>query len=298
MLRHKEAAGRKKTMNRKIIDLVTILIGNTIYALAVVLFIMPNNLITGGTTGIALTMEHFFKIPVSGFVMLFNLCMFAVGALILGKKFALTTAISTFYYPVILGVLERFLGTAPFTEDIFLNTVFAGLLIGAAIGIVVKAGASTGGMDIPPLVLYKTLRIPVSVSMYVFDCLILLVQLSFRDRERLLYGICLVFIYTIVIEKILVLGRQKIQLQIVSVKTQEIREAVLRDIDRGVTLLHGETGYMGRECDVVYTVISSRELAKVERLVHEIDEQAFLVVSHVSEVSGRGFTQKKKYEEK
>lgn len=211
-------------MNRKIFDLITILAGNTIYALAVVLFILPNALITGGTTGIALTMEHFFGISVSGFVMIFNLCMFVLGALVLGKKFALSTAVSTFYYPVILGVFERTLGQFHLTEDIVLNTVFAGIMIGVAIGIVVKAGASTGGMDIPPLILYKTLRIPVSVSMYVFDCLILLIQLSFRDRERLLYGILLVFIYTIVIEKILVLGRQKIQLQIVSQKSQEIRK--------------------------------------------------------------------------
>lgn len=285
-------------MNRKIFDLFTILAGNTIYALAVVLFILPNDLITGGTTGIALTIEHFFGIPVSGFVFIFNLCMFSLGALVLGKKFALTTAISTFYYPVVLGLFERMSGEFHLTEDIVLNIVFAGILIGAAIGIVVKAGASTGGMDIPPLVLYKTLRIPVSVSMYVFDCLILLLQLSFRDKERLLYGILLVFIYSIVIEKILVLGRQKIQLQIVSRKSQQIREAILYEVDRGVTLLNGETGHMGRDCQVICSVISSRELARVERLVHEIDEQAFVVISNVSEVSGRGFTQKKQYAKK
>lgn len=285
-------------MNRKIFDLITILVGNTIYALAVVLFILPNDLITGGTTGIALTMEHFFHIPVSGFVLIFNLCMFFLGAVVLGRKFAFTTIISTFYYPVVLALFEHILAQVHLTDDIILNTLFAGILIGAAIGIVVKAGASTGGMDIPPLVLNKTLRIPVSVSMYVFDCLILLVQLSFRDKERLLYGICLVFIYTIVIEKILVLGKQKIQLQIVSSKSEEIRHMILHDMDRGVTLLHGETGYMGNECNVIYSVISSRELAKLERLVHEIDAQAFVVISHVSEVSGRGFTQKKKYANK
>lgn len=282
-------------MNRKIFDLITILAGNTIYALAVVLFILPNDLITGGTTGIALTMEHFFGISVSGFVMVFNLCMFILGALVLGKKFALTTIISTFYYPVVLGFFERALAQVHLTDDIILNTVFAGMMIGVAIGIVVKAGASTGGMDIPPLVLNKTLRIPVSVSMYVFDCAILLLQLSFRNTERLLYGICLVFIYTIVIEKILVIGKQKIQLQIVSDRSEEIRQSILHDIDRGVTLLHGETGYMGKECNLVCSVVSSRELGKVERLVHDIDPQAFVVISHVSEVSGRGFTQKKKY---
>ncbi len=282
-------------MERKIFDIITILIGNTIYALAVVLFILPNNLITGGTTGIALTMEHFFHIPVSGFVLFFNLCMFILGAIVLGRKFAFTTIISTFYYPIALGFLERVLADVHLTDDILLNTVFAGILIGTAIGVVVKAGASTGGMDIPPLVLNKGFRIPVSASMYIFDCAILLVQLSFRDKERLLYGICLVFIYTIVIDKILVMGKQKIRLEIVSNKSEEIRRAILYDVDRGVTLLHGETGFLGKECDVVYSVISSRELPKTERLIHDIDPQAFVVISNVGEVSGRGFTQKKKY---
>lgn len=282
-------------MKRQWIDYIVILLGNTIYALGVVLFIVPGNLITGGTTGIALIVQHYWNIPISMFVLIFNLIMFTLGALILGKKFAITTTISTFYYPLILGIFEKTLSQIHLTDDILLNTLFAGVLIGVAIGLVIKMGASTGGMDIPPLIIHKLIGIPVSISMYVFDFIILLGQFSFSDSERLLYGIVLIFIYTFVLEKILVIGKQKIELKIISEKTSTIKEEILKEVDRGVTLLYGKTGFLEKDCEIILSIMSSRELIKVERLVHEIDENAFLVISSVNEVRGHGFSSQKQY---
>lgn len=282
-------------MKRQWIDYIVILLGNTIYALGVVLFIVPGNLITGGTTGIALIVQHYWNIPISMFVLIFNLFMFILGALILGKKFAITTTISTFYYPLILGIFEKTLSQIHLTDDILLNTLFAGVFIGVAIGLVIKMGASTGGMDIPPLIIHKLIGIPVSISMYVFDFIILLGQFSFSDSERLLYGIVLIFIYTFVLEKILVIGKQKIELKIISEKTSTIKEEILKEVDRGVTLLYGKTGFLEKDCEIILSIMSSRELIKVERLVHEIDENAFLVISSVNEVRGHGFSSQKQY---
>ena len=172
--------------------ILTILAGNTLYALAVVLFILPNNLITGGTTGLALVFQHQFGVPVSAFVAIFNIVMFIAGAFVLGKSFALTTILSTFYYPFILGVFEKVFGGRGMTTDTMLATVFAGLLIGLGIGLVIRSGASTGGMDIPPLILHKKLKLPVSGTMSVLDCLILLTQMLFANKEQILYGILLV----------------------------------------------------------------------------------------------------------
>lgn len=282
-------------MKRQWIDYIVILLGNTIYALGVVLFIVPGNLITGGTTGIALIVQHYWNIPISMFVLIFNLIMFTLGALILGKKFAITTTISTFYYPLILGIFEKTLSQIHLTDDILLNTLFAGVFIGVAIGLVIKMGASTGGMDIPPLIIHKLIGIPVSISMYVFDFIILLGQFSFSDSEKLLYGIVLIFIYTFVLEKILVIGKQKIELKIISEKTSIIKEEILKEVDRGVTLLYGKTGFLEKDCEIILSIMSSRELIKVERLVHEIDENAFLVISSVNEVRGHGFSSQKQY---
>ena len=180
-------------------NLLYILAGNTIYALAVTLFILPNGLITGGTTGLALFFYHQFGLPIQVFVSAFNVTMFVLGAIVLGKKFALTTIVSTFYYPFILSVFQNMPMIGKMTDDKILAVLFAGLMIGGGIGIVLRAGASTGGMDIPPLVLNKKFGISVSGSMNVMDTGILLLQMVFSDRESVLYGILLVLTYTTVL---------------------------------------------------------------------------------------------------
>ena len=175
-------------------------------------------------------------------------------------------------------------------------TLFTGLGIGISLGIVIRSGASTGGMDIPPLILKKTLRIPVSASMYAFDVCILLSQALFRPAENILYGIVLVLIYTLVLDKMLLMGATRTEVKIVSRNSDEIRNAILKQIDRGVTLLDGEGGYLHNKTQIVLSVISNRELPKVEKLIHAIDPESFMIVSRVSEVSGRGFSMKKRYQ--
>jgi uncharacterized membrane-anchored protein YitT (DUF2179 family) len=271
-------------------------LGNFLYALAVKLFLLPSGLVTGGTTGIALTIEHLWGVPISGFVLVFNIMMLLIGWAILGRAFALTTIASSFLYPFFLEICNLIFGDLVLTDDLVLCTVFFGGCIGIALGIVIRSGASTGGMDIPPLVLRKLFGIPVSVSLYAFDFCILLLQLSFRPVENVLYGIVLALIYTTVIDKMLMLGQSRTELKIISTRSQEICDAILDQVDRGVTLLNGEGGYTHAESKIVLSVISNRELIKVEKLIHQIDPECFMIVSRVSEVRGRGFSIKKEYQ--
>ena len=276
-------------MNAKLKDLFWVLVGNSINAFAVAFFILPNDLSMGGGTGISLIVNHFFNIPISAFVLIFNIIMFLIGAAFLGKKFAVTTAISTFYYPFILAVFQKIIGSYSVTDDIFLNTFFAGLLMGLSLGIVVRAGASTGGMDIPPLVVNKYFGVPVSAAMYVFGLIILAVQFTFKDSEKILYGIVLIMINSLVLDKMIVLGKQRVELQIISEKSEEIKRAIIEKVGRGVTMIYGETGYMGEKCDIVLTVVSNRQLLKTERIVKSIDPGSFVIINSVKEVAGKGF---------
>lgn len=285
----------KKEISRLLPSVAAVIIGNFLYAFTVKAFLMPADLVTGGTTGIALTMEHLFGVPISLFVLAFNVTMLLVGWRILGKAFALTTMGSTFLYPLALEVWERMLGDLVLTEDLLLCTVFTGLGIGVSLGIVIRSGASTGGMDIPPLVLKKALNIPVSVSMYAFDFVILLAQAMFRPMENILYGILLVLIYTVVLDKMLLMGTSRTEIKVVSSRSDEICKAILGQVDRGVTLLHGQGGYLRADTQVVLSVISNREVARVERIVRSIDPESFLIVSRVQEVKGRGFSMSKLY---
>ncbi len=280
---------------RTAVMLVMVVLGNMLYALAVKLFLLPSGLITGGTTGIALVMNHVAGIPVSLFVLVFNVTMLVAGYLLLGKTFAVTTVVSTFIYPLSLELFDRLLGEVAVTQDILLCMFFSGLGIGTALGMVIRAGASTGGMDIPPLVLNKYFGIPVSVSLYVFDFCILIAQMFYNPAEKILYGILLVLVYTIVLDKLMLMGTTRTEVKVVSQKAQEIRGAILKQMDRGVTMLDARTGYLDQELQMIFSVISNRELPAVERLIHEIDPESFMVVSRVSEVSGRGFSMKKEY---
>lgn len=286
---------QKQDFFQMLSSLFFVIAGNFLYALTVKLFLLPSGLVTGGTTGIALTVQHFFGVSVTQFVLAFNVLMLIAGYLILGRQFAATTLASTFLYPFALEIFDRVFGDYIITDDLLLCTIFSGLGIGIALGIVIRSGASTGGMDIPPLILHKAFRIPVSGSMYAFDVLILLGQALFRPAENILYGIVLVMIYTIVLDKLLLIGTTRTELKIVSQKSDEIRNAILEQIDRGVTLLDGESGYFRDKTQVILSVISKRELPKVEKLVRSIDPESFMVVSRVNEVSGRGFSMKKKY---
>ncbi len=273
-----------------------ILVGNTMYALAITIFILPNGLITGGTTGLALFFYHQFGVPLQGFVTVFNVVMFVLGAAVLGKKFALTTVISTFYYPFILSVFQSLPALGKVTEDNLLAVIFSGLLIGAGIGVVIRAGASTGGMDIPPLVLNKKMGLPVSMTMNGMDTAILLLQIVFTDKEMVLYGILLVLVYTSVLNRVLLLGQAKMQVKIVTERYEEINQAIARDLDRGVTLFRSRTGHLKRDGYVVMSVVNNRELVQLNQLIQKIDPQAFIVIHQVNEVRGRGFTLKKEYD--
>ena len=281
---------------KRLINILLVLLGNFIYALSVKLFLLPAGLLTGGSNGIALVLEHYWDVPISVFVLIFNIMMLIIGWFVLGRAFAMTTVISSFVYPGLLELLNRLLGDLVLTDDLLLCTIFFGLGVGQGLGLVIRSGASTGGMDIPPLILEKKLRIPVSVSMYCFDFLILVPQMFFRPVENVLYGIILVFIYTIVLDKMLILGKSKTELKIVSPRYEEICAAILTEVDRGVTLMRAEGGYSGCKTKLVFSVVSNRELIKVEKLVHEIDPECFMVVSRVSEVRGKGFSLSKSYE--
>ena len=287
---------KKRTGNGLVSTMIAVILGNALYALSVKLFLLPSGLITGGTTGIAISVHHYFGIPISLFVFGFNVMMLVVGYLVLGKTFASTTLASTFLYPFLLELLDRWLGNMVITNDILLCTLFSGLGIGMALGIVIRSGASTGGMDIPPLVLKKFFKLPVSFSMYVFDVFILLSQALFSQSEMVLYGIVLIIIYTMTLDKMLLLGTTRTEIKVISHRANEIRDAILKQMDRGVTMLDGEGGYQREKLQMIFSVISNRELPKIERIVHEIDPECFMSVSRVSEVRGRGFTMNKKYQ--
>ena len=273
----------------------SIIFGNALYSLAVALFLEPAGLITGGATGIALAIGRLTGLSVSGLLLFINLAMLVWGWVVLGRAFALNTLASSVLSPAFLALFEGMANGRVLTEDIFLCTVFAGLGIGVALGIVIRSGASTGGLDIPPLVLNKWFKLPVSATMLAFDIIVLLMQAVFSPMPQVLYGIVMVLIHTIVMDKMLMMGASRTEVKIISSQSDTICAAILEQLDRGVTILHGEGGYTHESSAVLLSIVSNRELPRLEKLAHSIDPTCFLIVSHVTEVSGRGFSMDKDY---
>ena len=296
---NKKISAYFKGLNKKSLlkRFLMILFGSSLDSLGAVLFILPSGLITGGSTGLSLFINHFWGLEdVSIIVFIINVVMFTLGWIFLGKEFAFASVISSLVYPgtmALFNYLTR--DMAPLTTNPLLCAIFGGLFIGVALGFIIRAGASSGGMDVPPLILHKFTRIPLLVLMYGMDVLILLLQAIYvNDAELILTGILMVLIYSVVMEVCISMGN-KVQIKVITKKSEEVRTAILEKIDRGVTMLHGQTGYTHQATDVVMSVISNRELSKLQRLVQSIDPEAFLIISRVAEVRGRGFTADKRH---
>mgnify|MGYP002511589079 FL=1 len=270
--------------------LVCVLLGNAVLAFTVAAFLVPQGIIMGGATGIGLTIAHFIALDLSAIIFVVNNVLFVLGTAVLGKKFALTTLISTFVYPVFLSVMRSIPGITELTDNIMLAALYGGALLGLGIGLVVRVGASTGGTDILALVLHKWFHIPLAVFVYIVDFTVLLCQALFSNSEQILYGILVLIVSTMALNRVMLMGQAQIQLFIITEKYEEVKEKVLREIDAGVTMVHIETGYGAKQQKGVLCVIPNRKLYSISQTVQLVDPKAFITITQINEVRGRGFT--------
>lgn len=274
-----------------------IILGNILYSFGIMVFIKPHGLITGGITGLSLFFNYEFGWDLAVVVGIFNVIFFIVGFIFMGKKFALTTLASSIIYPICIAVFELLNLSYFHLEDLWLNVICGGLIIGTGLGIIMKSGASTGGMDIPAIIINKYIKhISVGVLLLFLDVVIMIVQLPTAGLEKFIFGAVLAVVYSFAIDKVMLSGKTKVQLLVNSIKQEEIKNAILHDMDRGVTLIHGKTGYLKHRVDLVLSILDIRQLAKTKALILSIDPDAFIIVSQVSEVNGRGFSKDKVYE--
>ena len=274
---------------KQVKGILAVICGNVILAFSIAAFLEPTGIISGGTTGIGLFVQEYFKLPVSVTFGIVNVVCFLLGFFILGKEFAMSTLLSSVIFPFILGYLEGMPGIASLTDDMLLSAILAGVLTGIGVGIVVRVNASTGGMDIPPLIINKLFGISVGNVMLVINGITLLMQISFSDSEQILYGIIQVFLMSMTLDKVLMSGTQQAKLMIISPKYEDIRELLLKN-ETGVTLFPIETGYTGTMQKAILCAIPTRRLPKIKQLVRNIDPSGFSLVDSSTEVMGKGFT--------
>ena len=276
---------------RIIFTSLCILIGNALLGFLVAAFIIPHDIIMGGTTGIGIVLNRVFpEMDISLFVLILNLILLFIGLLVLGKKLFFTTAASSVLYPLFLALFQRIPGIEHLTDNSVLAGIFGGVLMGAALGLVMRVGSSTGGMDIVELMVAKWTHLSISLLVYIGDIIILGFQAFFSTPEAILLGILVLALESLVLDKTMILGKDKVQLTIFSESYEAIREALLNDVTVGATMLVIETGRLRKPGKAVLSVIPNRKLYQATEMIRDIDPEAFITIAKINEVRGRGFT--------
>ena len=271
-------------------NIALILLGNLMITLGLGQVVLANGFIAGGVTGFALVLVHLIPVDITLLTGVLNTLLFVVGALLLGRSFALSTALCALTFPFFLKLCTMFTLFPELGEDYFLASVLAGVVIGVGIGLILRSGASTGGVDIISLLAHKYFHVPVAKCLVVVDVTIILLQLLFEGGTNALYGILIVVLTSYVVNQTLAYGQAKIQLITISSSYEDIRQAVLYVCDTGVTMLNVETGHEKRNEKALLTIVPYKKLLEVKQTILDIDPHAFVIISNTRDVNGRGYS--------
>lgn len=288
-----------KRICKVLIDFLVILLGNACIAFAVAFFVIPNKLLVGGTAGIAVALNALFGLQEELVIHVLVYTLFVAGAIILNRDFIIKTITSTIVYPLLLTIASNLYVIIPveyITMDILTSIICAGVLVGIGIGIVYKRNASTGGMDIIPLIINKYTGIPLHILLLAVDCFTVLLGVIAYGLQAAVYGVISVTICSFIIDKTILLGaKQTKQVQIISHQSDEILEKILEELDRGCTIVESRGGYTNQRRDMLMVVVPIDEYQKLINTVHAMDSSAFVIVSDIKEIRGRGFTLSKEH---
>lgn len=274
-----------------------ILAGNILLGFAVAAFILPSGVIMGGATGVGIVLARFIPLDTATIVLCVNLMALALGWAVLGWRFVVATIASSLLYPIFLGAAQRIPGIDQLTADPLLAALLGGGLVGIAVGLVMRVGSSTGGTDVVNLVLHKWTHIPVSAAVYLTDIVIMGAQALFSDPEQILYGVVLLVVETIALDRVMLLGQSQIQLFVVSSQYEKLRQKCLTELQAGTTMVHIETGRTRTPQRGVLCVIPPRKLYAAQALIQSVDPHAFLTITQIKEVRGQGFSSERIYVE-
>jgi uncharacterized membrane-anchored protein YitT (DUF2179 family) len=280
---------RTKQLNPKlefISEYLYILLGSAIIATTFNLFLLPNNIASGGVSGISTILKATLGWEPAFVQWSFNIPLFIAGVVLLGKQFGIKTFVGTIFLPLVVFSTNHL---EPWTNDPLLGALFGGIGVGLGLGIVFRGNASTGGTDLAAQIIHKYTGLTLGTCVAIIDGLIVLTAAVVFDIERGLYALIALYVTTKTIDLVQIgLGRSKMTM-IISNRQAEIQEAILNKIDRGVTKLSAYGGYTDHERPVVMCVVDQTEFTKLKQLVKTIDPTAFIIVMDASEVLGEGF---------
>jgi len=270
-------------LSRALWNLGLITLGSVLCAVAVNGILIPQGFVSGGVTGLALVIHYLLpSVPVSGLYFLLNIPLFAIGWVFVGRRF--------FFYSIagmviFSGALEW--GQVPVAiQDPILSALLAGIITGAGSGIILRSVGSAGGTDILSVILLNRFSVRVGTTVLAFNSGVLIAAAIFSSLESALYTLVYLYVSSHILNLVVTGLSQRKAIFIIFPHWEEISGRILREIRRGVTIIRGQGGYSGREAQILYTIITFRDLARLKRIIRQVDPGAFVVVTDTLEVMG------------
>ncbi len=277
-----------------------VLLGSLVLALGFVLFINPYNITPGGIYGIGIVLHHFFPdVQVGTFGLCMDIPLLLIAFRVFGAKFGAKTIVSALLTPLLMNFFVAMFGSDPATmlgghidlrNDLLLASLFGGLFVGTGLGIIFKNRATSGGTDIIAMLITRFLHQPLSRSMIITESLVVVAGLVvFGDWKLPLYSIIAIYVYVTVIDYIVEGGSNDKLLFIISEKPDRIREYIIGELDRGGTIIKTSGMYTMQQKEMLFVVVSRRQLALVQAYIRSVDPRVFMVVVNAHETLGDGF---------
>ncbi len=271
-------------------DFFWFLVGIIILAVAMNIFLIPNQIAAGGVAGLAIIVFYLFEIPIGLTIFLTNIPLFFLSWRTIGQRFILTSFIGAVLFSILIE-LTAFL--RPVTFDLLLASIYGGILVGIGLGIIFRAQSSTGGTTLAARLLNHYSGFTMGQSLLIIDFSVIALALVFFNAEIALYALLSLFVTSKVTDLVQEGFAFSKAAFIISGKSDEIATKVLSDLQRGVTHLKATGAYTGKDKTVLLVVVNQTEVSRLKVIVHDIDSDAFVVISSASEVLGEGFKRRK-----
>ena len=275
-------------------DALYVTIGSLVLALSINCILLPNKIVAGGASGISVVINYLFGINPAIILYAINVPLLVLCFFLLGRDVGIKTIYGGLIYPFFVGITTDF---PVLTHNIFLATIFGGILTGIGLGLEFRGNASTGGTAIISQIVNKYFNISLGVSILFVDGFVILSALYVFDIDTVLFSLICLYIIGRVVDLVQVGFARSKNVLIISPNYMEIKEKVLIELDKGLTMIPVEGGYQKESSMLLMSVISEKDFSKMKEQILAIDEQAFIVSMNASEVLGRGFSLKKMAEE-
>lgn len=264
-----------------------LVIGILLIAIAFNLFLLPNELVFGGVSGLSIIVSKFITIDVSTFIMIASLLLLVVSFLVLGKNDTKASIVGSILFPIFVNITANIGEYIKLdTGNVLLSAVFGGIIYGFGAGLVFKAGFTTGGTDIINQILSKYLHMSMGNAMLISDGLIVVLGGFFFGATKLMYALIVIYIIGLMTDKVLLGISNSKAFYIITNEDEKIRDYLLNELHHGVTIFSVKGGYTHKKDEVILCVVPTREYYRVKEGIHEIDSEAFFVVCDAYEVSG------------